>query len=65
MNLQEEIASLTLAQKVGSDKLAWLTPTYPDENLPFDEAESSRACAWTGRFPASRASRARRGRSQR
>ncbi|MGA4815594.1 penicillin acylase family protein [Pseudomonas aeruginosa] len=41
------------------------TPTYPDENLPFDEAESSRACAWTGRFPASRASRARRGRSQR
>ncbi|MDP1159424.1 penicillin acylase family protein, partial [Klebsiella variicola] len=39
VNLQEEIASLTLAQKVGSDKLAWLTPTYPDENLPFDEAE--------------------------
>ena len=58
VNLQEEVASLTLAQKVGSDKLAWLTPTYPDENLPFDEAESSRACAWTGRFPA----RGRRGR---
>lgn len=38
-NLREEIASLTLAQKVGSDKLAWLMPIYPDEPLPFDEAE--------------------------
>ena len=39
VNLQEEIASLVLAQKVGADKLAWLTPTYPDEPLPFDETD--------------------------
>jgi acyl-homoserine-lactone acylase len=39
VNLQEEIASLVLAQKVGADKLAWLLPTYPDEALPFDEAD--------------------------
>lgn len=39
VNLQQEIASLVMAQKVGSDKLAWLLPTYPDEPLPFDEAE--------------------------
>ena len=39
VNLQEEIASLVMAQKVGADKVAWLLPTYPDENLPFDEAD--------------------------
>lgn len=39
VNLQEEIASLVMAQKVGSDKLAWLLPTYPDEALPFEETE--------------------------
>jgi len=38
VNLQEEIAALVLAQKVGADTLAWLTPTYPDEPLPFEEA---------------------------
>ncbi|MGY4492883.1 penicillin acylase family protein [Pseudomonas sp. TE3610] len=38
-NLREELASLTLAQKVGADKLAWLIPTYPDEPLPFDETD--------------------------
>jgi acyl-homoserine-lactone acylase len=36
VNLQEEIAALVLAQRVGSDKLAWLLPTYPDEPLPFE-----------------------------
>ncbi|WP_268797562.1 penicillin acylase family protein [Pseudomonas huanghezhanensis] len=39
VNLQEEISSLVLAQKVGADKLAWLLPTYPDEELPFAEAD--------------------------
>lgn len=39
VNVQEEISSLVLAQKVGTDKLAWLLPTYPDEELPFAEAE--------------------------
>ncbi|MFP6849631.1 MAG: penicillin acylase family protein [Pseudomonas sp.] len=38
VNLQEELASLVLAQKVGSEQLAWLLPTYPDEPLPFEEA---------------------------
>jgi acyl-homoserine-lactone acylase len=37
VNLKEEIAALTLAQKVGSEQLAWLLPTYPDEPLPFEE----------------------------
>jgi acyl-homoserine-lactone acylase len=39
VNLQEEIAALVLTQKVGADKLAWLLPTYPDEALPFAEAD--------------------------
>ena len=39
VNLQEELSSLVLAQKIGADKLAWLIPTYPDEELPFAEAE--------------------------
>jgi len=38
-NLQEELASLLLAQKVGVDKLAWLTPSAPDEPIPLAEAE--------------------------
>ena len=38
VNLQEEIASLVLAQKVGSEQQAWLLPTYPDEPLPVEEA---------------------------
>ena len=32
-----------MAQKVGSDKLAWLLPIYPDEVLPFDEVDKLRA----------------------
>ena len=38
-NLQEELNSLVLAQTVGTDKLAWLTPTYPGEALPAAEAD--------------------------
>ena len=38
-NLQEELNALVLAQKVGSDKLPWLMPTYPGEALPTSEAE--------------------------
>jgi acyl-homoserine-lactone acylase len=38
-NLQEEFNALVLAQKVGADKLAWLTPTYPNEQLPTAEAD--------------------------
>lgn len=36
-NLQEEIAALVLAQRVGAERLAWLLPVYPDEPLPFEE----------------------------
>ncbi|AZG87833.1 penicillin acylase family protein [Pseudomonas syringae pv. pisi str. PP1] len=39
VNLQEELSALVLAQKVSADKLAWLLPTYPDEELPFAEAD--------------------------
>ncbi len=39
VNLQEELSALTLAQKVGSDKLAWLLPSAPDEALANGEAD--------------------------
>ncbi|MFG0379533.1 penicillin acylase family protein [Pseudomonas sp. zbq_18] len=51
VNLQEEIAALTLAGKVGADKLAWLLPTYPDEPLPFEEAEKLRGLSLAGKIP--------------
>jgi acyl-homoserine-lactone acylase len=38
-NLHEEIASLNVAQAIGAGKTAWLLPIYPDEPIPFDEAE--------------------------
>lgn len=37
-NLHEEIAALSVAQKIGVEKTAWLLPIYPDEPLPFAEA---------------------------
>lgn len=37
-NAHEELAYLKIAQAVGPEKAAWLTPIYPDEPLPFDEA---------------------------
>ncbi|WP_300651621.1 penicillin acylase family protein [Pseudomonas sp.] len=51
VNLQEEIAALVLAQKVGSDQLAWLLPTYPNEPLPFDEAEKLKGLTLSGQVP--------------
>ncbi|MEX6503167.1 penicillin acylase family protein [Pseudomonas zhanjiangensis] len=51
VNLQEEIAALTLTQQVGSDKLAWLLPTYPDEPLPFDEAAKLNGLQLKGQIP--------------
>ncbi|WP_313089365.1 penicillin acylase family protein [Pseudomonas sp.] len=51
VNLQEEIASLALAQQVGTDKLAWLLPTYPDEPLPFAEAEKLQGLRLGGEIP--------------
>ncbi|WP_145143059.1 penicillin acylase family protein [Pseudomonas duriflava] len=51
VNLKEEIASLSLAQSVGLDKVAWLLPSYPDEPLPFDEAEKLKGLSLTGQIP--------------
>ena len=51
-NLQEEIASLALAQRVGADKLPWLVPTYPDESLPFEEAEKLKGLKLGGELSA-------------
>lgn len=51
VNLQEEIASLVMAQKVGSDGLAWLLPTYPDEPLPFAEADKLKGLKLGGEMP--------------
>ncbi|MFG3694072.1 penicillin acylase family protein [Stutzerimonas stutzeri] len=51
VNLQEEIASLVMAQKVGSDGLAWLLPTYPDEPLPFAEADKLKGLKLVGEIP--------------
>ena len=51
MNLQEEINALVLAQKVGSDQLAWLMPTYPGDPLPFDETNKLRGLSLDGQLP--------------
>ena len=51
VNLQEEIASLVMAQKVGSDGLAWLLPTYPDEPLPVAEADKLKGLKLGGEIP--------------
>ncbi|MDX5371162.1 MAG: penicillin acylase family protein [Pseudomonadaceae bacterium] len=51
VNLQEEIAALRLVDKVGADKLAWLLPSYPDEPLPFEEAEKLRGLSLSGQIP--------------
>ncbi|PZQ25017.1 MAG: penicillin acylase family protein, partial [Ectopseudomonas oleovorans] len=51
VNLQEEIAALTVAQQVGVDKLPWLLPIYPDEPLPFAEAEKLAGLDLKGQLP--------------
>ena len=51
VNLQEEIAALVLAQRVGADALAWLLPVYPDEPLPFDEADKLKGLDLAAQLP--------------
>lgn len=51
VNLQEEVASLAMAQRVGSDKLPWLLPTYPDEPLPIEEAGKLKGLKLSGEIP--------------
>ncbi|AHL32567.1 acyl-homoserine lactone acylase subunit beta [Pseudomonas brassicacearum] len=50
-NLPEEIANLVLAQTVTSDKLAWLSPSYPDEQLPMAEADKLQGIRLNGQVP--------------
>ncbi|QXI19573.1 penicillin acylase family protein [Pseudomonas hamedanensis] len=50
-NLPEEIASLVLTQTVTSDKLAWLSPSAPDENLPLAEADKLQGVKLNGQIP--------------
>lgn len=50
-NLPEEVASLVLAQTITNDKLAWLTPSYPDEPLPLDEAGKLQGIRLNGQVP--------------
>lgn len=38
LNLNEEIAWLNLAARIGPEKAAWLVPSYPDEAIAVDEA---------------------------
>ena len=50
-NLPEEIANLVLAQTVTPDKLAWLSPSYPDEQLPMAEADKFQGIRLNGQVP--------------
>ncbi|UVM71340.1 penicillin acylase family protein [Pseudomonas alvandae] len=50
-NLPEEISTLVLAQGVTNDKLAWLSPSYPDEPLPQAEGEKLQGVRLNGQVP--------------
>ncbi|OWQ34360.1 penicillin acylase family protein [Pseudomonas sp. DrBHI1] len=51
VNLQEELSALTLAQKVGADKLAWLLPGAPDEPLAEGELDKLKGVNLTSQLP--------------
>ncbi len=40
-NMGEELAYLNVAKKLGPQKAAWLVPIYPDQPIPFSEAEKT------------------------
>ncbi len=50
-NLPEEISALVLAQTVSTDKLPWLTPSAPDEQLPAAESEKLQGIKLNGQVP--------------
>lgn len=50
-NLPQEISALVMAQSVTNDKLAWLSPSYPDEKLPVAEAEKLQGVKLNGSIP--------------
>ncbi|RME93021.1 MAG: penicillin acylase family protein [Candidatus Hydrogenedentota bacterium] len=49
-NLNEEFIFLKLAQALGHQKAAWLFPTYPGEDLPFQEAKKLEGVSLAGLF---------------
>lgn len=51
VNLQEELSALTLAQKVGADKLAWLLPGAPDEPLAESEVDKLKGVNLASQLP--------------
>ena len=51
VNLQEELSALTLAQKAGSDKLAWLLPGAPDEPLAEMEVDKLKGLNLASQLP--------------
>lgn len=51
VNLQEELSALTLAQKVGADKLAWLLPGAPDEPLAESEVDKLKGLNLASQLP--------------
>ncbi|PYC17334.1 penicillin acylase family protein [Pseudomonas mosselii] len=51
VNLQEELSALTLAQKVGADKLAWLLPGAPDEPLAEGEVDKLKGVNLASQLP--------------
>ncbi|WP_248918938.1 penicillin acylase family protein [Pseudomonas entomophila] len=51
VNLQEELSALTLAQKVGTDKLAWLLPSAPDEPLADGEVDKLKGLSLASQLP--------------
>lgn len=44
-NLAEEVLALSLAQHLGTEKLAWLLPIHPDEAVALDEAKALQTLA--------------------
>lgn len=47
LNINEEIFFLDAAHTLGAEKAAWLVPTYPDEPIPFAEAQKiDKKLAW-------------------
>lgn len=50
-NLPQEINALVMAQNVTTDKLAWLSPSYPDEQLPQGETDKLQGVKLNGAIP--------------
>ena len=50
-NLPQEISALVMAQTVTQDKLAWLSPSYPDEKLPLAETDKLQGIKLNGTIP--------------